>query len=176
MILGELGPEEATLHTLQANYLRVLPERVFKLKEAIHESRNKPADAALLAETIRLSHNLKGTAASCGFGILGESAGSLEKALGAIKEGRLAHYEAAWEEIDLILNLVTTNAHAIAENPTSKVDKRAFATLESPEENIATLPPVATGSQPLPEDNFDTFDMSAAVRGFGRLQRAYGEL
>jgi diguanylate cyclase (GGDEF)-like protein len=163
MILGELGPEEATLHTLQANYLRVLPERVFKLKEAIEQSQKNPGNSGQLIETIRLAHNLKGTASSCGFGILGESAGSLEKALSAIKEGGLAHYEAAWEEIDLILGLVTTNAHAIAENPASRVDKRAFATIEAPGDQAHTLPPSSDG-EALPEDNFDTFGMSSAVR------------
>jgi len=164
--LGELGPEEATLRTLQANYLRVLPERVFKLKEAISLSKANPSLANHLVEAIRLAHNLKGTATSCGFGILGESAGSLEKALGAIKDGGLSHYDVAWEEIDLILKLVTTNAHAIAENPSSKVDKRAFASLESPDDRVLTLPPLVdeSGLPALPEDNFDTFDMSSAVR------------
>ncbi|MBS1989889.1 MAG: diguanylate cyclase [Cyanobacteria bacterium SZAS LIN-2] len=162
--LGELGPEEATLRTLQANYLRVLPERVFKLKEAIAISRTNPAVGSHLIEAIRLAHNLKGTATSCGFGILGESAGSLEKALVAIKEGDLGHYDVAWEEIDLIMKLVTTNAHAIAENPSSKVDKRAFATLENPDERVLSMAPEAEGAEPLPEDNFDTFDMSSSVR------------
>jgi diguanylate cyclase (GGDEF)-like protein len=162
--LGGLGPEEATMHTLQANYLRVLPERVFKLKEAITQSRQSPEVESLMVETIRLAHNLKGTAASCGFGILGESAGSLEKALGAIKEGKLGHYDVAWEEIDLILKLVFTNANAIAENPASKVDKRAFATIESVDARSLTLPPQSSGPEALPEDNFDTFDMSSAVR------------
>lgn len=164
IILGELGPEEATLHTLQANYLRVLPERVFKLKEAISLSRQHPQDVYQMVETIRLAHNLKGTAASCGFGILGESAGSLEKALGAIKEGGLGHYEVAWEEIDLILKLVVTNANAIADNPVSKVDKRAFASLEAADSRVLTLAPQQDGMEALPEDNFDTFDMSSAVR------------
>jgi len=164
MLLGQLGPEEATLRTLQANYLRVLPERVFKLKEAINQSRLNPKEISLLVETIRLAHNLKGTAASCGFGILGESAGSLEKALAAIKDGGLGHYEVAWEEIDLILQLVITNANAIADNPASKVDKRAFATLESPDDRLLTLPPQTDGLDALPEDNFDTFDLSSAVR------------
>ncbi len=152
------------MRTLQANYLRVLPERVFKLREAITLCREHPQDVYQLAETIRLAHNLKGTAASCGFGILGESAGSLEKALGAIKEGGLSHYDVAWEEIDLILKLVVTNANAIADNPVSKVDKRAFATLEADDARVMTLAPQQEGAEALPEDNFDTFDMSSAVR------------
>jgi len=165
LILGELGPEETTLRTLQSNYLRVLPERVFKLQESINESKASPEDSNLLVESIRLAHNLKGTAASCGFGILGESAGSLEKALKAIKDGGLAHYDVAWEEIDLILHLVAANAGAISESPTARVDRRAFATLESFEAAdqiaIASPPP---NTEALPHDNFDTFDMSAAIR------------
>lgn len=161
-IKSHIEQEESIFKTLQSNYLKVLPERVAKVEQAIDLAQKNPEDVFCLEESIRLTHNLKGTAASCGFGVLGESAGSLEKALSMIKESNLSRHETAWEEIHLILSLVRTNAQALGGNPTAVVDKRAFTTIEVTTEDDSTLPP-ARGPA-LPEDNFDTFDDSSAVR------------
>ena len=158
----QVEQEEATFKTLQANYLKVLPERVDKLEGAIKLAMHNPDDLFCLIEAIRLAHNLKGTAASCGFGVLGESAGSLEKALSSIKENGLSKNEAAREEIELMVSLVRSNATALSGNPSAQVDKRAFATIEGGSDEERSLPP-ASGPA-IPEDNFDTYDDSSAVR------------
>lgn len=163
-IQSHVEHEEAIINTLQGNYLKVLPERFAKIEIAIAQSKNNPDDAASLLEAIRLAHNLKGTAASCGFGVLGESASSLEKALDAIKENQLTHNEAAWEEIDLIANLVKGNAQSLTGDPVAQVDKRAFATIETPEEMNAPIPPPDSSIPYEPQDNFDTYDDSSSVR------------
>jgi len=156
--------EETIINTLQGNYLKVLPERFEKLEEAILLAKERADDMASLREAIRLAHNLKGTAASCGFGVLGESASSLEKALDAIRENKLTHHEAAWEEIDLIANLVKSNAMALTGDPVAQVDKRAFATMETSEELNFPIPPPPGDDPYEPQDNFDTYDDSSAVR------------
>jgi len=165
-IQSHVQNEESIFQTLQGNYLKVLPERFEKLEEAITLARTNPDDAVSLLEAIRLAHNLKGTASSCGFGVLGESASSLEKALDAIRENQLSQHEAAWEEIDLIANLVKSNAVALTGDPVAQVDKRAFATIESDEEmNFPVPPPEGLDLDAYePQDNFDTYDDSAAVR------------
>jgi len=158
---SHIEQEDANLKTLQSNYLKILPQRVKRLEEAIKLSRTNPDDLYCLLDCIACAHNLKATAASCGFGVLGESAGQLEKALSIIKEDSLMTHEAAWEEIDLMVELVSANAHALSGNPTAMVDKRAFTTLEVAQEE--TLMPPARGPA-IPDDNFDTFDDSSAVR------------
>ncbi len=163
-IQSHVQNEESIFNTLQGNYLKVLPERFEKLEEAITLAKAHPEDAASLLEAIRLAHNLKGTASSCGFGVLGESASSLEKALDAIRENQLTEHEAAWEEIELIANLVKSNATALTGDPVAQVDKRAFATMEPLEEFNFPVPPPAGLDAYQPQDNFDTYDDSSAVR------------
>lgn len=161
-ITSHIEQEETIFKTLQANYLKVLPERVKKLNTAIQTAKTNPEDQYSLLEAIRLAHNLKGTASSCGFGVLGESAGSLEKALASIKDNRLEKNEAAWEEIDLMVDLVRSNATVLGGTPSAQVDKRAFSTLEIDPETDMSLPPVS--GPPIPQDNFDVFDDSASAR------------
>lgn len=160
-IRSHIEKGENLVQTLQANYLKVLPARVEKLEAAIKLSNQNPDDLASLIEAIRLAHNLKGTAGSCGFGVLGESAGSLEKALNAMKEGNLSHNQQAWEEVLLILGLIRNNAQSILGDPVAKVDKRAFATLETPDELSSLIP---AQNEQLPEDDFDGLDDSSSVR------------
>lgn len=156
-----MSQEENIFKTLQSNYLRVLPERVSLLDEAITTAKLNPDDLYSIMEAQRLAHNLKGTAASCGFGLLGESAGSLEKALSVIKENNLAKNETAWEEIELIASLVRANASALCANPASFIDKRAFSTIETSADS-KLLPPMRGPA--IPQDNFDTFDDASSVR------------
>ena len=163
-IRSHIEKGENLVQTLQANYLKVLPARVEKLDGAVKQAHENPDDAASLIEAIRLAHNLKGTAGSCGFGVLGESAGSLEKALNALKESGLSHNQAAWTEIYLIVGLIRNNAQALLGNPVAKVDKRAFATLETPDELSTGLIPATDSALSAPDDNFDSFDDSSSVR------------
>lgn len=163
-IRSHIEKGENLVQTLQANYLKVLPARVEKLDGAVKQAHENPDDAASLIEAIRLAHNLKGTAGSCGFGVLGESAGSLEKALNALKDSGLSHNQAAWTEIYLIVGLIRNNAQALLGNPVAKVDKRAFATLETPDELSTGLIPATDSAFNAPDDNFDSFDDSSSVR------------
>lgn len=163
-IQSHVENEEAIMNTLQANYLKVLPERCEKLEAAIVLAKENPDDIGALKEAIRLAHNLKGTAASCGFGVLGESASSLEKALDSLRENKLTYNDIAWEEIDLIANLVKGNAAALGGDPTAQVDKRAFATIETSEEMHVPIPPPTGQGYSEPQDNFETYEDSSAVR------------
>lgn len=65
-IRSHIEKGENLVQTLQANYLKVLPARVEKLEGAVKQAHENPDDAASLIEAIRLAHNLKGTAGSCG--------------------------------------------------------------------------------------------------------------
>lgn len=154
------GADDSVYKTLQANYIKVLPDRLMRLQNAIDLAKQFPQDHATLLEAIRLAHNLKGTAASCGFGILGESAGWLEKALDALKNQQLKLNETAWEEIGLIVKLVQANVESLTQDPTARVDKRAFATIDS----TGAAASLAAADNTAPQDNFDVFDASASVR------------
>jgi len=56
-ITSHIEQEETIFKTLQANYLKVLPERVKKLNTAIQTAKTNPEDQYSLLEAIRLAHS-----------------------------------------------------------------------------------------------------------------------
>ena len=72
---------------LQRRYLSVIPARLAKLEEAMGQARSNVRDIQALSNAIRLSHNMKGTASSCGLGMISKEAERLERTLTSIQTG-----------------------------------------------------------------------------------------
>jgi diguanylate cyclase (GGDEF)-like protein len=69
---------------LKARFTKLLPERIVVVQEAINKFAAHPADKDFWREARRQSHNLKGTARSCGYEMVGDSAERLEMFLNLI--------------------------------------------------------------------------------------------
>ncbi len=108
------------IQALRSKYIIVLPERIKKLSEAFDAARHEHKEPRYLEEAIRLSHNLKGTAGSCGLIELSEASGHLEGALKAIMASGLFDNETSWDEVQNFFDYVVQVANVIASSKESE--------------------------------------------------------
>src|SRR4029077_10256319 len=80
------------------------------LLSAITQAHEFPQDKELTQEARRLAHNLKGTSRSCGFDMVGEASGELEKILTKMQEPDADRTEPVWLEVTRIFESVRTHA------------------------------------------------------------------
>lgn len=116
---AQLSAEELhfeAIQALKAKYIIVLPERIKKLTESFDAARAERTESRYLEEAIRLAHNLKGTAGSCGLIELSEASAHLESALKAMNASGLFDNETSWDEVQNFLNYVVQVANVISSN------------------------------------------------------------
>jgi diguanylate cyclase (GGDEF)-like protein len=73
------------LTAMKARYAHVLPDRIERLAEALKQKKHQ------LDEAMRLAHNMKSCARSCGFRVIGESAEQLERDIQHFMNGTELH-------------------------------------------------------------------------------------
>lgn len=120
--------EEKTFLTLRSRFAEVLPTRLSLISDAIELATTNSTNKDLTAEARRLAHNLKGTASSCGFELVGEAASHLERAIVQIQNNGFDDVLAAWSEVMLLFEAVSHQAQVELKNniPTqSQLDKLA---------------------------------------------------
>ncbi len=102
--------DEPGLNYLRSKFAGILTERLEKIRSALGSAKSNPKDAKLLAEALRLAHNLKGTSRSAGYSLVGEAAEHLERALKVLESTNLAQYEESWTDTDGFLDLLKRNS------------------------------------------------------------------
>jgi diguanylate cyclase (GGDEF)-like protein len=102
--------EEKTFLTLRSRFAEVLPTRIALISDAIELATIDSTNKDLTAEARRLAHNLKGTASSCGFNLVGEAASHLERALVQIQTNGIDDLAGAWGEVMLLFEAVAQQA------------------------------------------------------------------
>jgi diguanylate cyclase (GGDEF)-like protein len=103
--------ERQALLSLRARFKDALPGRLQMLSDALISAREQPGNLPITQEAQRLAHNLKGTASTCSFQLVTETAASLESALKAIqKQDETDDKEDAWDEIELLFHKLRARA------------------------------------------------------------------
>lgn len=102
--------DEPGLNYLRAKFAGILKERLEKIRNAIDTAKTKPQEPKLLAEALRLAHNLKGTSRSAGYNLVGEASEHLERSLKILESTKLAEHKESWREIEGFLELLRRNA------------------------------------------------------------------
>ncbi|MBS1953140.1 MAG: response regulator [Cyanobacteria bacterium SZAS-4] len=108
--------EEKTFLTLRSRFAEVLPTRLSLISDAIELATTNNTNKDLTAEARRLAHNLKGTASSCGFTLVGEAASHLERAIVQIQQDQYGDILEAWSEVMLLFEAVSHQAQIELEN------------------------------------------------------------
>ena len=129
------------LQALKSKYIIVLPERIKKLCEAFDAARAQKADSPYLVEAIRLAHNLKGTAGSCGLIELSEASAHLESALKAVSASGLFDNETSWDEVQNFLDYVVQVANVIASSKDSEAVEISSKLRNLPQTGRPTMEP-----------------------------------
>ncbi len=78
------GADTETFMQLKTRFASILPGRLKTMNDVVEQSMANPDDDEKLKEVRRLSHNLKGTASSCGFHHLGETAAKIEQLINEV--------------------------------------------------------------------------------------------
>ena len=95
--------ERQALVALRARFKEALPGRLQMLSDSLISAREQPGNLPMTQEAQRLAHNMKGTASTCSFTLVAETAASLEKALLAVQQPQQPDdNEDAWDEIELL--------------------------------------------------------------------------
>lgn len=102
--------EEKTFLALRARFTEVLPMRLATIEDAIDVAMHNRSDSTFAVEARRLAHNLKGTASSCGFDLVGEAAAHLERALAEAHANGAALKDTTWDEIEALFTSVQVQA------------------------------------------------------------------
>lgn len=103
--------DEPGLNYLRSKFAGILKERLDKIQIAIDSAKAKPQEPKLLAEALRLAHNLKGTSRSAGYNLVGEAAEHLERSLKILESTKLAEHKESWIDIDGFFELLKRNAN-----------------------------------------------------------------
>ncbi len=105
---------EDTLAALKEKYIKVLPQRLDALTEAVRQAHANPDNQTLLCEARRLAHNLKGTAASSGFEPIGNAAAQIERSLDAVRSGKTVSLEDEWLLIEAAMQVASSEADSVS--------------------------------------------------------------
>lgn len=119
-IEGELGggtqAEEAereeaeTFIALKSRFATILPSRLSTISDAVLKAKTVSDNKEAIEEARRLSHNLKGTASSCGFDHLGGTAAQLERTFNQIIDGSLPLEPTTWANIERLVDSLAKEA------------------------------------------------------------------
>jgi len=103
--------ERQALVALRARFKEALPGRLQMLSDALISAREQPGNLPMTQEAQRLAHNMKGTASTCTFQLVAETAASLEKSLLAVQQPQQPDdNEDAWDEIELLFGKLRARA------------------------------------------------------------------
>lgn len=89
---------------MKHRYAKMLPLRVQQLNDAVYTARNNSHSQRAIDDAMRLAHNMKGSARSCGFRQIGESAEQIERSLANILNGVDTYF--SWSTIEKFLQLI----------------------------------------------------------------------
>lgn len=119
-IEGELGANEQALEAerqeaesfmaLKSRFASILPSRLASISDTILKAQTASDNKEALAEARRLSHNLKGTASSCGFDHLGGTAAQLEHIFVQIIDGSVPLEDTTWANIERLVDSLSKDA------------------------------------------------------------------
>lgn len=76
-----------TFVQLKNRFASILPTRLKSIEDFVEKTVKAPGDQVAIEEVRRLSHNLKGTASSCGFHHVGETSAQIEHTMNEVIEG-----------------------------------------------------------------------------------------
>lgn len=102
--------DEPGLNYLRSKFSGILRERLGKIDTAIESAKSNPKDPKLLAEALRLAHNLKGTSRSAGYNLVGEAAEHLERSLKILESTKTAELKDSWTDTISFLELLKRNS------------------------------------------------------------------
>ncbi|PZM79249.1 MAG: hypothetical protein DKT66_22480 [Candidatus Melainabacteria bacterium] len=106
--LNEVTDTE-TFMQLKTRFASILPGRLKNMEDVVEQSMANPGDGEALKEVRRLSHNLKGTASSCGFHHLGETAAQIEQTMNDVIDGQKALDKNTWDTIRRLVGVLHEN-------------------------------------------------------------------
>lgn len=106
--LNEVTDTE-TFMQLKTRFASILPGRLKNMEDVVEQSMANPGDGEALKEVRRLSHNLKGTASSCGFHHLGETAAQIEQTMNDVIDGKKALDKNTWDTIRRLVGVLHEN-------------------------------------------------------------------
>lgn len=98
-----------TFMQLKNRFASILPGRLKSMEDVVEQSISNPEDSDALKEVRRLSHNLKGTASSCGFHHLGETAAQIEQTMNDVLDGKKSLDKNTWETIRRLVGVMHDN-------------------------------------------------------------------
>lgn len=103
------GTDTETFMQLKTRFASILPGRLKNMEEIVEQSMANPADGEAIKEVRRLSHNLKGTASSCGFHHLGETAAQIEQTMNDVIDGKKTLDKNTWDTISRLVGVLHEN-------------------------------------------------------------------
>lgn len=103
------GSDTETFLQLKTRFASILPGRLKNMEEVVEQSIGNPQDSEALKEVRRLSHNLKGTASSCGFHHLGETAAQIEQTMNDVIDGKKTLDKNTWDTIRRLVGVLHEN-------------------------------------------------------------------
>ncbi len=106
--LNEVTDTE-TFMQLKTRFASILPGRLKNMEEIVEQSMANPDDCEAIKEVRRLSHNLKGTASSCGFHHLGETAAKIEQTMNDVIDGKKSLDKNTWDTISRLVGVLHEN-------------------------------------------------------------------
>jgi len=106
--LNEVTDTE-TFMQLKTRFASILPGRLKSMEDIVEQSMAHPDDDEKIQEVRRLSHNLKGTASSCGFHHLGETAAKIEQTMNDVIDGKKTLDKNTWETIRRLVAVLHDN-------------------------------------------------------------------
>ncbi len=103
------GTDTETFMQLKTRFASILPGRLKNMEEVVEQSMANPKDGEAIKEVRRLSHNLKGTASSCGFHHLGETAAQIEQTMNDVIDGKKTLDKNTWDTISRLVGVLHEN-------------------------------------------------------------------
>jgi diguanylate cyclase (GGDEF)-like protein len=103
------GTDTETFMQLKTRFASILPGRLKNMEEVVEQSMAHPEDGEAIKEVRRLSHNLKGTASSCGFHHLGETAAQIEQTMNDVIDGKKTLDKNTWDTISRLVGVLHEN-------------------------------------------------------------------